>query len=74
MYLGGNFLLVLKSLISELTFLRHIYCKADSRLFWTPIFSTIPFIEIGVKIIVFELFLSKSIVNAENGGIFVPYF
>ena len=41
--------------------------KADSRLFWIPIFKYNSLIEIGVKIDVFELFLSKSIINAENG-------
>ena len=34
--------------------------KADSRLFWAPIFSTIPLIEIGVKIDVFGKTLRKS--------------
>ena len=48
--------------------------KADSRLFWTPIFLYDSLIEIGVKIVVFEHFLSKIIVNAENGIFFTLIF
>ena len=47
--------------------------KADSRLFWTLFLVRFPYKNM-VKIEVFDTFLSKSIVNPENGVFFTPIF